>query len=116
MFVPPKIRTSLPPMIAALVLWFATPQEIRGKVRIDCVLEMKLDLSVALSTHIFFDILSPTACFLEANPADRWCTLEDTVEDGATYEFLRVDEGDSGSFSWESNKENANPVLYRKFH
>jgi len=47
------------------------------------------------------------ACYNQADPADKWCTL-----DSGSYDFLRLDSGSSGTFSWRTNKEEATPSRY----
>lgn len=49
------------------------------------------------------------ACYNSATPEEKWCTLEDT---GGTYEYLRIDPGTTGTFSW-TTRASATPGRYR---
>lgn len=50
------------------------------------------------------------ACYNSARDADKWCTL-----DHGDHDYLKLNpsgNGSQGTFSWVSNKNNANPSLY----
>ena len=48
-------------------------------------------------------------CYNQPTAEEKWCTLEN-----GDHDYLRIDDGASGTFSWVANKTQATPELYPK--